>query len=334
MATVLVSLSVSGAFGIWGGPNGDQSCMDPFGSINRQPKPFESSDMAPPPPKKESKKGRPFSQELRTLEQRVESGPIAVTITPVNFGTAWQSLNKAFKKNGFPMPPGSLDSNIRVGVNQNNFPKFKEIVRSGSHVENLQFDTLGGAPQEAKPEKGKKTYFIRKPAVKGKKTTRKTVEQPSPTQGKLSQKEYDRVVDKIKNVDALEDEQAFGNGGIGSKEYDPKKWRQTNAVKELEDGLKGYYHRGVEFETVTDFDGAIQKLREHAENSPETLKILEKYLRRLHEKGHLQALNYSGVSGGPAVGYSYFSNPQYFDAWIVGPDGKGVNISWMFENGD
>ncbi len=128
----------------------------------------------------------------------------------------------------------------------------------------------------------------------------------------------------------------LGNGAYAFRSYDPATFKRQDAVKLIKADMKNFEAKGVTFKTAagaTQVKAQLKKALSGDWEAP-TLKTLTKAIDGFQKLGVLQDVVYRGLSGGKAVGYSYFSIPHQVFFCLKTPTQKGKRVEVFMEYGD
>jgi hypothetical protein len=151
---------------------------------------------------------------------------------------------------------------------------------------------------------------------------------PTPAAVKATNAQMNKLIRSVCSIE-------LGNGAYAFRSYDPKTFTRRDAVKLIVTDMKNFESKGVRFKTCT---GATQVKRQLATalegDTSGSLTRLTKAIDGFKKLGVLQDVVYRGLSGGKAVGDTYFSIPHQVFFCLKTPSQKGKRLEVFMEWGD
>jgi hypothetical protein len=140
--------------------------------------------------------------------------------------------------------------------------------------------------------------------------------------------QMNRLIGSVCNVE-------LGNGAYAFRSYNPNTFKRKDAVKLIRNDMRNFESSGVRFRTATGPTQVKRQLkRALGDMMPDSVARLTKAIDGFKKLGVLQDVVYRGLSGGKAVGYSYFSIPHQVFFCLKTPTQKGKRLEVFMEYGD
>ena len=128
----------------------------------------------------------------------------------------------------------------------------------------------------------------------------------------------------------------LGNGAYAFRSYNPATFKRQDAVKLIRADMKNFESKGVTFKTAAGATQVKAQLKKALSGDYEAanLKTLTRAIDGFKKLGVLQDVVYRGLSGGKAVGDTYFSIPHQVFFCLKTPTQKGKRLEVFMEFGD
>jgi hypothetical protein len=128
----------------------------------------------------------------------------------------------------------------------------------------------------------------------------------------------------------------LGNGAYAFRSYNPTTFKRQDAIKLITKDMKNFESPGVKFKTAAGATQVKAQLKKALGGDYEAanLSTLTKAIDGFKKLGVLQDVVYRGLSGGKAVGDTYFSIPHQVFFCLKTPTQKGKRLEVFMEFGD
>lgn len=140
--------------------------------------------------------------------------------------------------------------------------------------------------------------------------------------------QMNRLIGKVCSIE-------LGNGAYAFRRYNPTTFRRKDAVKLIKRDMRNFEAPGVRFRTATGPTRVKAQLKKALGGMDDrSLRTLTGAIDGFKKLGVLQDVVYRGLSGGRAVGDTYFSIPHQVFFCLKTPTQKGKRLEVFMEYGD
>jgi len=140
--------------------------------------------------------------------------------------------------------------------------------------------------------------------------------------------QMNRLIGSVCNIE-------LGNGAYAFRRYDPKTFKRQDALKLIKRDMQNFESPGVRFRSAAGPTRVKAQLKKALGGMDDgSLRTLTRAIDGFKRLGVLQDVVYRGLSGGKAVGDTYFSIPHQVFFCLKTPTQKGKRLEVFMEYGD